>query len=263
MSTPVLRVTVAEAVGRKVVLWAGIVSLAFVVLFGLAFFFLYREMSSSEFQDALSNAIFGGVLTVLGLYVASFLASFLALTLASSSVTAEVDSGVTQAVAARPITRTSWYLQRWAGLCILSTGFVVILGGVLLIVAAVVADYRPVSAPKLLGLMVLQSVFLISAGMLVSTRLSAMATGVVTFSYFGLSWLGGFVTFIGALAQRDSLTTTGTVVSLLAPSDGIWKAASFFAAPHNINLAAYLVWVGVFTAVTVLLGCWSYHRRDL
>lgn len=281
MNLPVLRATIAEAVGRKVVLWGLIASAAFLTLFAVAFYFLFREVSSYEVNDALETALFGGVLTILGLYVASFLSSFLALTLASSSVSAEIDSGVTQAVVVRPLNRRNWYLQRWAGLALMSVAYVILIGGSLLLLARIISEYRPASAFALLGLMAAQAVFLITIGMLASTRLSTMATGVLMFSYFGLSWLGGFVSFIGSVAQRDSLVTTGTAVALIAPSDGIWKAASSYAVPANINLAtfgdeiqmpfasftqpapAYVAWVVVFTVVALGVGVFSFSRRDL
>lgn len=283
MNLPILRATIAEAFGRRVVFWGLAASAGFLALFGVAFALLYREITAEGVQDAMETVGMGGILTVLGLYVVSFLASFLALTLAAGSVSAEIESGITQAVAVRPITRWSWYLQRWGGLVMLVAGYVVLMAGAVLLIARVIAGYRASSALALIGFMVIMVTFLVTFGMLVSNRLSAMAAGVLLFCYFGISWLGGFVGFIGTVAQRDSLVDISTAVSLVAPTDGLWRAASFYAVPDGLNIGSFmgggpttlpfatfaapsplfLTWAGLLGLLLLGAGALGYSRRDL
>jgi hypothetical protein len=83
---PIVRATLGEALGRKIVLWGWIASGLLVALFGIAFYFLYREINTENLTSMAQRVLIGGILTILGLYVGSFLSAFLAMTLAAGSV---------------------------------------------------------------------------------------------------------------------------------------------------------------------------------
>lgn len=281
MSLAIYRFTLAEVVGRKVVTWGLVASAIFLALFAVAFRLLYREIVGQSLADDVQQALVGGVLTVLGLYVTSFLAAFLAMSLAAGSVSADADSGVLQAIVVRPLRRWQWYLGRWAGFSTLIVAYVALMTGAMLLIAWSFSGYRPLSITALIGLMSLQVVFLLTVGMLISCRLSTLATGVVLFFYFGIAWLSGFIGFIGQMAQQAALTQTATAVSLVAPSDALWKAASHFAAPRGVPLgsiadnvempfmslrepsALFLVWTLVLTVIVLASGVRAFGRRDL
>lgn len=79
-------------------------------------------------------------------------------------------------------------------------------------------------------------------GVLGSTRLSTLANGAVVFFAFGLAWMSGLVEFIGAIVENAAMERIGVVVSLLIPSDALWRGASaglsspaFLAAVSGIN----------------------------
>lgn len=283
MRLPIVRATLGEALGRKIVLWGWIASGLLVALFGIAFYFLYSQINlHSSISSLTQRALIGGILTILGLYVGSFLSAFLAMTLAAGSVSSEVDSGVLQAVAVRPLPRWRWYLERWLGLVTMACVYVVVLTLAVLLVARLIAGYEPSSVVGLLALLALQVTFLVTVGMLVSCRLSSVATGVVLFLYFGIAWLGGFIGWIGALAQQTELTTIGTIVSLLAPSDALWKGASSYALPLGVPVSLdgngpeglpflstlppspwFVGWALLATVLLLALGVRAFSKRDL
>jgi ABC-type transport system involved in multi-copper enzyme maturation permease subunit len=277
----VYRATLGEALGRKIVLWGWIASVLLVGLFGLGLAFLFDKVSRGESLTTLAQRVLvGGILTILGLYVGSFLSAFLAMMLAAGSVSAEIDSGVLQAVVVRPQPRWRWYLERWFGLVTMSVMYVVVLTLGILLVSRIISAYEPSSLFGLLGILALQVTLLVTVGMLLSCRLSSVATGVVLFLYFGIAWLGGFIGWIGGLAEKPELTTIGTVVSLVAPSDALWKAASSYALPQGMSLSSngptdlpflstlqpspwFLGWAVVLTIVFLALGVRTFARRDL
>ncbi len=281
MKFPVYRTTLGEALGRKIVLWGWIASVLLVGLFGLGLAFLFGNVAKDEGLATLAQRVLiGGILTILGLYVGSFLSAFLAMMLAAGSVSAEIDSGVLQAVVVRPQPRWRWYLERWLGLVTMSVVYVVVMTLAMLLVARVVAEYEPSSLFGLLAILALQVTLLVTVGMLLSCRLSSVATGVVLFLYFGIAWLGGFIGWIGGLAQKTELTTIGTVVSLVAPSDALWKAASSYAIPLGMPISSagpadlpflstlqpspwFLGWAVLLTVALLALGIRTFSRRDL
>jgi len=222
----------------------------------------------------------GGILTILGLYVGSFLSAFLAMMLAAGSVSAEIDSGVLQAVVVRPQPRWRWYLERWFGLVTMSVVYVVVMTLAILLVSKLIASYEPSSLVGLLAVLALQVTLLVTVGMLLSCRLSSVATGVILFLYFGIAWLGGFIGWIGGIAEKPELTTIGTVVSLVAPSDALWKAASSYAVPQGMSMSSvgssslpflstlqpspwFIGWAALLTLAFLALGLRTFSRRDL
>lgn len=281
MKFSIYRATLGEAFGRKIVLFGWIASVLLVGLFGLSLAFMYKQTVGDDSLSKLATRVaVGGILTILGLYVGSFLSAFLAMMLTAGSVSAEIDSGVLQAVVVRPQPRWRWYVERWLGLVTMSVVYVVVLTLGMLLVARLIAAYEPNSLVNLLAIIALQVTLLVSLGMLLSCRLSSVATGVVLFLYFGIAWLGGFIGWIGGIADKPELTTIGTVVSLIAPSDGLWKAASSYAIPLGMPLSTkgamdlpflsvlqpspwFIGWAGLLTAAFLLLGIRSFSRRDL
>lgn len=279
---PIAWLTVREVVSRKLVLWGGVLSAVFVALFTLGFVLLYREVSREVAggDDPAATLVVSGLLTVLGLYIVSFLASFLALFVSVGSVSAEADAGTLQAVIARPLPRWSWFLQRWGASAALVAGYTVLVAGALLLVARVVAGYSPIDPLLTVALMVAQPVLLLTLGMLGSTRLSTLANGVVVFSLFGLAWLGGIVEYIGNVASNAAMQNLGVGVSLLLPSDALWRSASWYAqSPTLIGVAAQggglpfaaggpptgalLAWAAAYLGLALVLALRSFARRDL
>jgi ABC-type transport system involved in multi-copper enzyme maturation permease subunit len=221
------------------------------------------------------------LLTVLGLYAVHFLSSFLALFLTVGAISGEIDSGTLHAVLARPIRRVDFIVGRWLAYVGMIGAYVGGMAGLIFLIAYVVAGYQPVDAPRTLGLMALGSVLLLSVSLFGSSVLSTLANGVVAFTLFGLAWLGGIVEFIGTLAENPQMVNLGIVVSLLVPSDGVWKAASFYAqSPAFVVLMSaqpvgmpffgtapptgpFLAWAGVYPLVFLLLAVRTFARRDL
>jgi Cu-processing system permease protein len=276
---PITRLTLREALSRRLILAALVLSVIYLALVGLGFWFVQRQINDI---DPTTDAIATTALTVLALYVVSFLSAFLAMFLSAGSVSGEVDSGQLHAVLARPISRRSWLLQRWLGLAALAVPYSVGMGAAVLAVAAVAVGYGSVDVATGLALLGLQTLVLLSLGVLVSTRLSTLAGGAVLFFLFGFAWLAGIVEFIGELIDNGAMQTIGVVVSLLVPSDALWKGASYFFASPAMNAvvaaqpeslppfiggapaaAEFVAWSVVYVVAALALAVRGFARRDL
>ena len=282
----IARFTIHEAVSRKLVLAALVLSAVFLALFALGFAMLYGMIAEEVAQrPAVSDdqeLVFApSILTVLGLYAVHFLSSFLALFLTVNAISGEIDSGTLHAVLARPIRRVEFIVGRWLAYAGMIGAYVGGMAGLIFMIAYAVAGYQPVDAPCTLALMVLGSVLLLSISLFGSSVLSTLANGVVSFTLFGLAWLGGIVEFIGVLVSNAAMVNLGIVVSLLVPSDGVWKAASYYAqSPVFVVLISaqpagmpffgtapptvpFLVWAAVYPLVFLLLAVRAFSSRDL
>lgn len=274
----IVRVTVLEAVSRRLVLWAGILSVAFLALFWLGFTLLFREIQA-EGEGEMEALFAATLLSIMGLYVVSFLTCFIAMLLSVGAVSSEADSGSLQAVLARPLRRSSWLLQRWGGLAGLAAVYAALMGSALLLIGRLTGGYTPDSPVRTLALLALQAVAVLTLGLYASTRLSTVPAGVVAFSLFGLAWLAGIIEFIGGAIGNDAMVNAGIGISLLMPSDALWRAASFYAQAEGVlsqlgsdgipfaaasaPRAALLWWAVGWIAALLVLALRAFKRRDL
>jgi ABC-type transport system involved in multi-copper enzyme maturation permease subunit len=279
----VARFTLQEAISRRLILAGAVISLAFVGLFALGFAFLYGWAAQTVGVGSGPNTLqiyAGTVLTVLGLYAVHFLSSFLALFLSVGAISGEIDSGTLHAVLARPIRRAEFVLGRWLAYVGLMALYVAVMAGLLLLVARLVAGYEAPDAPRAVALMTLGSVLLLSVSLFGSTVLSTLANGVVVFSLFGLAWLGGIIETVGLALRNAATVNLGILVSLLVPSDAIWRGASYYiqspaflaAASTRSDIpfaasappaTALVLWALGYPLVFLVGAVLAFSRRDL
>jgi Cu-processing system permease protein len=294
----VARWTVLEARRRRLLLAGVVLSVAFVVVFALAFSLLYHSQERSLLDPGAAGSgpagpvspreqllVLSTVLVVLGLYGVQFLAALLGLFLGVASVSPEVDSGALHAVLARPISRLDYLLGRFLALAGLLTAYVVVMSGSLLLSARVVAGYEAGDATRAIGLMILEVLVLLAVSLLGSSVLPTLTNGVIMLALFGLAWLGGIVGFIGTIPPGNELMANlGTAVGLLLPADAVWRGASFHVLPSSLLIAssvagrdglelpfgsttpiapAMLGWAVAYPTLCLGLAVAFFQRRDL
>jgi ABC-type transport system involved in multi-copper enzyme maturation permease subunit len=277
---PVTRGSLREAISRRLVVIGLVLSAGYLALFAFGFNALYTRVAGEA--DRLSVGLAAGVMTILGLYVVRFLAALLAIFLSSSAVASEIDSGVLHAVLARPLSRTSWLAQRWLAFVLISVGYVLLMTGAITAIARGVAGYAPLSVGRALLVLALELAVLLSLGLLTSTTWSAVTSGVITFSLFGVAWLAGIIELIGTQLSNEAMRTAGIVTSLVVPSDALWRGASYYLqSPSIIALAgqdigtgnpftgsappttALVVWSVGYVVVLLAIAAWRMRHRDL
>lgn len=272
----IARLTLAEAARRRLLVTGGVVSVAFVAVFLAAFSFLDGR---ADDPDGALSAVAAAVLTVVGLYAVYFLTGLLAVFLAAGAISNDVDSGVLDALLARPLSRGEYVLGRWLGLAGIVAVFVVVMSGALLGAAWFFADYVAVHPVAAVGLLALQAVVLASVALLGSTLLPSVANGVTVLALFGLSWLSGIVGGIGRSLGNEAMVAMATAVGLAVPSDPVWRAASYFAqspvlvaagdlpglpfASSAPPAAALVVWGAAHPLLMLGLAVAVFARRDL
>jgi hypothetical protein len=108
-----------------------------------------------------------------------------------------------------------------------------------------------------------------------------MTCGIVVLALFGVTWIAGIAESIGVAFHNTAITTAGTVMSLLLPSDGLWRGAVYNLEPAALialgNATAraspfavsappptpYLMWAVGWVVVILGLAALSFRRRDL
>jgi ABC-2 type transport system permease protein len=271
----IAHLTLAEARRRKIVLAAALVALAFITLFGAALFFAHRDMINDPKTSFPQRQIALTMLTVVGFFAANFLSVVFALLLPIDTLSGEIDSGVMQTLAAKPLDRAEIVLGKWAGHLLIA--FVYLLGictGITLIVR-VIAGFVPVNVAPALPLMLLEITLLLSVSIAGSARLNTITNAVVAVAFYAIAFVGGFVEQVGSVVGLPSARNIGIVVSLISPADSLWRLAIHSMQPAIVRsletpLTTFSVptfwmvwWAMGFTGLTLVYAVRTFGRRNL
>ncbi|GIM90859.1 ABC transporter permease [Paractinoplanes toevensis] len=270
--------TLKEAGRRKVLRsLAGLT----VVLLGLSAWGFARL--DAEFGGLTSGEAKVAASTVLNLVMfgLSLIAALGTAFLAGPTLAGESESGVALAMLARPIRRSSVLIGKWLGLVTFGGGFVAVAGFAQLVIVRVTIGYWPPRPVTGLALLAAQAAALLTLGLLLSTVISPMASGIVAVGLFGATWIAGVVGSVGDALGNDSVARVGTVSRMLLPTDGLWRGAmnafqdpslfpqfadgfgeSPFLSEASLTVT-YLGWAALWVALVLGLAGLSFQRRDL
>jgi ABC-type transport system involved in multi-copper enzyme maturation permease subunit len=286
----IARFTLHEAISRRLILAGILISAGYLGLYTLGFHFAYDKAleNSPTPQSRLALGVAFAVLTLFGVYVVNYLASFLALFLSVGAISGEIDSGTLHAVLARPLRRSEFVLGRWLGYAVLTGAYVVVMTTSVTLIARLMAGYEVPDLLPALGLMLLETLLLLTLSLCGSTLMPTLANGVIAFSLIGLAWLAGIIEYVGQLlatapdsTASDAMVNIGTAVALLIPSDALWRGASFYLEPPTLLAAMgagrpgipffaiappasmLIVWSVGYVGVVLIAAVVAFSRRDL
>jgi ABC-type transport system involved in multi-copper enzyme maturation permease subunit len=270
--------TLQEAARRRVL--RSLAALT-VVLLGISAWGFSRI--NAEFGGLTSgeSRIAASVVLNLVMFGISLIAALGTAFLAGPTLAGEAESGIALAVLARPVRRSEVLLGKWLGLVVFGSGFVAVAGLAQLVIVRITTGYWPPHPVTGLLLLAAQATVLLTLGLLLSTVVSPMASGVVAVGLFGATWVAGVVGGVGAALGNDSVARIGTVSRMLLPTDGLWHGAmNAFQDPsvftQNGNqfggmpflseaslTAAYLGWAVLWIALVLGLAGLAFQRRDM
>ena len=276
----IARLTLHEAARRRLLLAVAILTLVIIGITGWGF---SRIPTITRGGHTISHVEVLGIAASLVLLVAfmfNFVLAVGAAFLAAPAVAADVESGLVLAMLPRPIRRGDFVLGKWLGLTLLLAGYTAVAGALELAVIKVATGYMPPHPASAILFLIAQSVVLLTLGLLASTRLPSITGGIIALVLFGFAWIAGIITQVGAVFQNNNITTAGTVVSLLLPTDGLWHGAQYNLQPAALTGIAratsqtgvvagappttpYIIWVVAWVVVMLYLSVRSFTRRDL
>jgi ABC-type transport system involved in multi-copper enzyme maturation permease subunit len=276
----VAALTVKEASRRRVVLALVALTIALLALSAFGFSRLNAELGTLTSGEARLIAAQVLNLVMFGL---SLIAALGTAFLAGPTVAGEIESGMVLAVLARPVRRSAVLVGKWLGLVAFGSGFVAVAGLAQFLVVWFTVDYWPPQPVAGLALLAAQTSVLLTLGLLLSTAISPMASGIVAVGLFGATWIAGVVGGVGQAIDNGGMAQVGTVSRMLLPTDGLWRGA-MHALQDPVALAqfggpaveggfpflseaplttTYLAWVGLWIALMLGLTSVAFLRRDL
>ncbi len=271
----VAALTLREVARRRVLRALAVLTAVLLGLSGWGFSRIDAEFGGLTSGEALMASTIVLNLVMFGL---SLIAALGTAFLAGPTLAGEIESGIALAVLARPVRRGAVLLGKWLGLVAVGSGFVIAAGCAQLLIVRFTTGYQPPQPVAGLLLLAAQTTALLTLGLLLSTAISPMASGIVAVGLFGAAWVAGVVGGVGTALGNDSVAEVGTVSRMILPTDGLWRGAMhafqdpILLSPQLIGhplvgdaapTAAYLGWAAVWVALVLGLAALAFQRRDL
>lgn len=269
----IARMTFQEARRRRLVLAVSITGIVFLVLFAIGFFNVVRH---STFDRVGERPEVMNFFLLIGFYVVNFLVVMLTVLASVDTIAGDIASGVVQTVVTKPLHRRDVVLGKWLGLALMLTVFVLVMSGAMVAIVWAIGHYVPPSPLQGMALMVVEGLVVLTVSILGGTRLTTLANGVVTFMLYGLAFSAGWIEQIASFVKNETLLNVGIVVSLIFPSEVLWRRAAYLMQPPFLRQLGFgpfasisapseatVVYAVLYMAVALFLAVKFFGKRDL
>ena len=270
----IAHLTIFEARRRRIVVAAALCGVMFLAVVTTGLFFVNREVSGEPFLAQRGTLV---IFSMFGMFAVNFLAVLFAILLPIDALSGEIDGGVIQTIAAKPISRAEIVLGKWLGHSAIVLSYLLALSAGVVLALRVMTSYAVPNLPVVLSLMTMEAILLVSVSIAGGTRLSTVTNGVVAVGFYGLAFVGGWLEQIGAFANVDSAQTIGIAVSLVSPADALWRVALFQLQPAivrsldqtgpfqmaSVPSGLMVWWAAGFTVLTMVIAVRSFSKRAL
>ena len=216
-----------ESLRRRVFAVVGLLTVAFLALYGLGTWQLFASVG--EFEEPIEGveARTGAGATILGLamFATLFLGTILAVFLTLGAVRGDAERGLLQPVLVRPLRRRTVLIGRFAAAATVTGVYVIVVFLASAAITAVFSDWWPdrTIAP---ALELAAAVAVLSALSLAgSVVLSSNANGIAVFMLFGAGLTAGLLGQIGEALGSRTLDRVADIVSWVLPFEALYQAA--------------------------------------
>src|SRR5688572_710586 len=140
----VAHLTLLEARRRRIAAAAALCGAAFLVVFAAGVFFAYDELvrnnQGHSFIERQATLTF---LSVAGLYASNFLCVLFAVLLPVDTLSGEIESGVMQTLASKPIRRADILIGKWIGHAVVVGAYLLMLAGGVVLAVRIIGGFCP------------------------------------------------------------------------------------------------------------------------
>lgn len=287
---PIMKITYREMISKRIFTITVLMSLAFLLLFGVATWFAAREFGErlggfSQEDLFMEQSFIATQLLGMGLYFGSFITALLAILSSVGSIASEVESHQIDTWLARSLPRHRYLLGKFLGLASMLVLYAVLMflglfginqwiGG-----SVMGVDVSAQQILSALGFFTLMPVILVCVALLLSSMTTTVTGGIIMIILYGMSFIGGFVEQLGTIMEKDAMVNIGIVSSLLFPTDTLFRQttiALFDTADDPLSFAmqgffgsastpsdAMLVYTVCYGLVALWLAIRTFAKRDV
>jgi len=270
-----------EAVRRRVLLVVALLTAVFLGLFALGAFEAFDSLEQSSADVPIDEqALTGGTLLGLAMFVALFLGVVLAVFLTLDAVRGDAERGLLQPLVVRPVGRTTLLAGRLLAASAVCASYVVIVFLAAAVITQAAGDFTPSSLFVPAAGLALGVVTVVAVSLLGSTVLSTTANGIAVFMVFATGLAGGLLGQIGEGLQVEALEQASSIMSWIVPFEALYQnglhaltadiggAAGVivqlgpFGGASDVSAGIWL-WAVAWSAAVLALAALAFKRRDL
>ncbi|HYH88819.1 MAG TPA: ABC transporter permease [Solirubrobacteraceae bacterium] len=274
--------TLRESLRRRVFLVVALLTAAFLGLYALGTWQLYRDVGDvgSNNFGVEPDVIVGATVLGLAMFGTLFLGTVLAVFLTLGAVRGDAERGLLQPLLVRPVSRRTLLLGRYAAAAGVCAAYVAAVFLAATVITWVMGGWWP---DRLLGPAVglsLAVAILAALSLGGSVFLSATANGIAVFMVFGAGLVAGLLGQIGEALSSNTLENVASVASWLLPFEGLYQAALAGLTSDTVGFTRLAIDLGPFggaesagpelwlwaVVYLALVGAWAlrgFARRDL
>jgi len=274
--------TLRESLRRRVFLVVALLTAAFLGLYALGTWQLYRDVGDvgSNNFGVEPDVNVGATVLGLAMFGTLFLGTVLAVFLTLGAVRGDAERGLLQPLLVRPVSRRTLLLGRYAAAAGVCAAYVAAVFLAATVITWVMGGWWP---DRLLGPAVglsLAVAILAALSLGGSVFLSATANGIAVFMVFGAGLVAGLLGQIGEALSSNTLENVASVASWLLPFEGLYQAALAGLTSDTVGFTRLAIDLGPFggaesagpelwlwaVVYLALVGAWAlrgFARRDL
>ena len=273
-----------ESLRRRVFVVVAVLTVAFLVLYGLGAWQAFKEVDEGFGGEDLGGVepveVAGATFLGLAMFGTLFLGTILAVFLTLGAVRGDAENGLLQPVIVRPAGRATFLLARFLGAAAICAAYVVVVFLVAAVLTQVAGGWWPdrIVGPAL-GLAA--AVFVLAALALAgSVFLASTANGIAVFMVFGAGLVAGLLGQIGEALNSDTLNTVADVASWGLPFEALYQDALAGLTADTVGFTKLAIdlgpfggaqdsgpllwlWVVAYLGLVGLAALRGFARRDL
>jgi Cu-processing system permease protein len=271
-----------ESLRRRVFAVVGLLTLAFLALYGLGTWQLFETVGTfDEPIDGIeARTVAGATILGLAMFATLFLGTILAVFLTLGAVRGDAERGLLQPVLVRPVERRTVLAGRFAAAASVCAAYVILVFLATVVITWTFSDWWPDNT-VVPALQLAAAVAVLAALSLAgSVLLSSSANGIAVFMLFGAGLTAGLLGQIGEALGSRTLDRVADVVSWVLPFEALYQAALAAITADTVGFTRLAIdlgpfggaeqagpllwpWVLAYLALVAIGASAAFGRRDL
>jgi Cu-processing system permease protein len=271
-----------ESLRRRVFLVVTLLTIAFLVLYGLGAWQLFESVD--EFDEPIegveARTVAGATILGLAMFATLFLGTILAVFLTLGAIRGDAERGLLQPVLVRPLHRRTVLAGRFVAAATVCAAYVIVVYFAAAAITWAFGDWWPdrTIAP---ALQLAAAVAILAALSLAgSVLLSSTANGIAVFMAFGAGLTAGLLGQIGEALESRTLDDVARWVSWALPFEALYQAALSAITADTVGFTRLAIdlgpfggaesagpllwpWAVAYIALVGLAAAAAFARRDL
>ncbi|HEX3838117.1 MAG TPA: ABC transporter permease [Steroidobacteraceae bacterium] len=270
----IMQLTFLEMRRRRIVQAALACGFGCLAVFAIAIYLMHHVHQPP--RPLLQIRIILQLQTLAGLYAVNLMTVTVAVMLAVDTMSGEIASGVMQTIASKPVSRAQIVLGKWLVHWLMIAAYTTFMVLGIVLEMRFITGFAQPHVPAAVGLMTLQGTVLLSIVVAGGVRLTTVANGMIAFALYSVAVVGGWIEQIGVMMGDSGARYIGTAISLMSPTDALWRRAVYLLqppmmaqvsmapfSPASVPSMAMVWWAAAFAAAALALSTVWFKKRAL